>query len=191
MSETTYICVFLGAKEGKSPVYRSNARLLGLELAKQNCTLVYGGARNGLMGVLADAVLDAGGKAIGVMPTSLASELHHDQLTKLHVVESMQDRKALMSELADAFVFFPGGLGTFEELFEVWSAKKIGIHDKPLGFLNINGYYNHLFHFLRTCSEEHFITENQLQQVSIMDNPAELIKHTKEQIQQGVCEAIT
>ncbi len=169
----------MGATEGKNPVYRSNADLLGLEIAKQNCTLIYGGARNGLMGVLADAVLGAGGDVIGIMPASLPSELHHNQLTKLHLVDTMHDRKALMSDLADAFVFFPGGLGTFEEVFEVWNAKKIGLHNKPLGFLNINGYFNGLLSFLRDCSAEHFITEDHLQQVIIMEDPADLIKHMR------------
>jgi uncharacterized protein (TIGR00730 family) len=179
MSKTTNICVFLGAAEGRNPVYRENAHLLGLEIAKQNCTLIYGGARNGLMGVLADAVLQGGSDVIGVMPSSLSSELQHTALTKLHVVNTMHERKALMSDLADAFIFFPGGLGTFEEVFEVWNAKKIGIHNKPLGFLNINGYYNALLSFLKECSTECFINEDHLQQVSIMEHPADLIKHSR------------
>lgn len=182
MSKTTKIGVFLGAAEGRNPVYREYAQLLGLELAKQKCTLVYGGASNGLMGVLADSVLNAGGEVIGVMPLSLPSELQHNQLTKLHVVNTMQERKTLMSDLADAFVFFPGGLGTFEELFEVWNAKKIGQHNKPLGFLNINGYYDSLFGFLNECSSEGFIKPQQLKQVVIMENPAELIQHAREEV---------
>lgn len=180
MSNTMSICVFLGATEGKNPVYRSTAKLLGLELARQNCTLVYGGARNGLMGVLADAVLEAGGHVIGVMPTALPNELHHTGLTELHIVETMQERKALMFQLADAFIGFPGGLGTFEEVFEVWNSKKIGLHDKPLGFLNINGYYSLLFDFLRNCSEERFIAEDHLQQALIMENPLDLVVQLKE-----------
>lgn len=179
MSSTLSICVFLGAKEGKNPAYRSNAKLLGSALAKQNCTLVYGGAHNGLMGVLADAVLEAGGNVIGVMPTTLSSELQHTSLTKLHLVETIQERKALMFELADAFIAFPGGLGTLEEVFEVWNAKKIGLHNKPIGFLNINGYYDLLFNFLGNCSAEHFITDNHLQQVFIMEKPTDLLKHLK------------
>lgn len=182
MKKSINVCVFLGATPGKDPVYCENAHLLGLEIAKQNCTLVYGGARNGLMGVLANAVLSAGGEVIGVMPASLPSEIQHHQLTKLHLVDTMHDRKALMSHLADAFVFFPGGLGTFEEVFEVWNAKKIGLHQKPLGFLNINRYYNVLLSFLKECSTEQFIKEEHLQQVLVMDNPAELIKQTREDV---------
>lgn len=173
MSKKTKVCVFLGAKEGKSPLYRENARLLGLELVKQHCTLIYGGACNGLMGVLADTVLQAGGEVIGVMPATLPNELQHPQLTTLHVVDTMQERKALMADLADAFIVFPGGLGTLEEAFEVWNAKKIGLHNKPLGFLNINGYFNTLISFLKECSAEHFIPANQLQQVKIIENPAD------------------
>jgi uncharacterized protein (TIGR00730 family) len=185
MRNTTNICVFLGVNEGKNPIYRSNAHLLGLEIAKQNCTLIYGGARNGLMGVLADAVLKAGGDVIGVIPTFLPSELKHNQLTELHLVDTMHDRKALMSALADAFVFFPGGLGTFEEVFEVWNAKKIGLHNKPLSFLNINGYYNVLLDFLKHCSTEHFILEDHLKQVLIIESPEDLIKQTRDQIRQN------
>ena len=185
MNDTIHVCVFIGAMEGRSSIYRSNANSLGLELVKQNCTLIYGGARNGLMGVLANAVLEAGGKVIGVMPTSLPNELQHPHLTKLHLVETMQERKALMSDMADAFVFFPGGLGTFEEVFEVWNAKKIGLHNKPLGFLNVNGYYNVLLNFLRDCSDEHFITEEHLQQVLIMERPEDLIKHTRHKVRQN------
>lgn len=186
MNTAMSICVFLGSMEGKSPAYRSIAKLLGLELAKQNCTLVYGGARNGLMGVLADAVLEAGGNVVGVMPTALPSELQHTSLTELHLVETMQARKALMFKLADAFIAFPGGLGTLEEVFEVWNAKKIGLHNKPLGFLNINGYYDLLLNFLRSCSAECFITEAHLQQALIMVNPKDLIRQLKGHYEHGV-----
>lgn len=185
MSSAMSICVFLGAMEGKNPAYRSSAKLLGLELAKQNCTLVYGGARNGLMGVLADAVLEAGGTVVGVMPTALPSELQHTSLTELHLVETMQDRKALMLKLADACIAFPGGLGTFEEVFEVWNAKKIGLHNKPIGFLNINGYYELLLSFLNNCSAERFITEDHLQLALIMENPKDLVTQLKGHYEHG------
>lgn len=179
MSNSFSVCVFLGAMEGTNPAYRSNARLLGFELAKHNCTLVYGGASNGLMGVLADAVLEAGGNVVGVIPSVLSTELQHPNLTELHLVETMHDRKALMLELADACIAFPGGLGTIEEVFEVWNAKKLGIHNKPLGFLNINGYYDLLLKFLNNCSEERFITEEHLELALITDNPNDLIIQLK------------
>lgn len=182
MNRPTAICVFLGAMEGKNPVYRAMAQLLGLALAKQNCTLIYGGACNGLMGVLADTVLEARGNVVGVIPTVLPNELQHPNLTKLHLVETMQHRKALMFELADAFIAFPGGLGTLEEVFEVWNAKKIGLHNKPLGFLNINGYYDTLFNFLSDCSAERFIMENHLQQACMLENPEDLVKQLKESL---------
>jgi uncharacterized protein (TIGR00730 family) len=141
----TMICVFCGAASGRAPTYAATARDLGELLAERGIGLVYGGGNVGLMGEVADAVLDAGGQAIGVIPQQLVDrEIAHAGLTELHVVENLHQRKALMAELADAFLTLPGGIGTMEELFEVWSWGKLGLHSKPCGLLNVDGYFDSL-----------------------------------------------
>jgi uncharacterized protein (TIGR00730 family) len=136
------ICVFCGAKTGVDPIYREAAQTLGRTLAERGLTLVYGGGAVGLMGVVADAALAAGGKVIGIIPQSLQdAEVGHKGLTHLEVVDGMHARKARMSELADAFIALPGGLGTLEELFEVWTWGQLGYHAKPLGLLEVNNFY--------------------------------------------------
>lgn len=143
------LCVFTGSNPGNHPDYEKNAFLLGETLAKHQITLVYGGASVGLMGRVADACLQAGGKVHGVIPRSLEEkELSHKNLTHLDVVESMHERKARMAELSDGFIAMPGGMGTLEEIFEVITWSQLGFHDKPCGFLNVNGYYDHLLQFL-------------------------------------------
>lgn len=139
------IAVFCGSKEGTTPVYREAAERLGKELAKRGLTLVYGGSRVGTMGMLADSVLAHGGQAIGVLPTFLEErEIAHPNLTELILVESMHERKAKMTELADGFIALPGGPGTMEELFEVFTWAQLGLHEKPCGILNVGGYYDAL-----------------------------------------------
>ncbi|WP_114571251.1 LOG family protein [Exiguobacterium flavidum] len=139
------IAVFCGSKEGATPVYREAAERLGKELAKRGLTLVYGGSRVGTMGMLADSVLAHGGQAIGVLPTFLEErEIAHPNLTELILVESMHERKAKMTELADGFIALPGGPGTMEELFEVFTWAQLGLHEKPCGILNVGGYYDAL-----------------------------------------------
>jgi uncharacterized protein (TIGR00730 family) len=143
------ICVFCGSSAGRDPAFAAAARAFGALLAHQRITLVYGGGHVGLMGVLADAVLEAGGRVVGVIPRALWDrEVGHRALTELHVVETMHERKALMASLADAFVALPGGLGTLEEIFEVWTWGQLGIHAKPCGFLDVAGYYAPLLAFL-------------------------------------------
>ena len=143
------LCVFCGSNAGNDPAAANAARELGQLLAASDVTLVYGGGRVGLMGVIADAVLSGGGRAVGVIPRGLFErEVGHRGLTELHVVESMHDRKALMASLSDAFVAMPGGLGTLEEVFEVWTWGQLGIHRKPIGFLDVSGYYAPLMAFL-------------------------------------------
>jgi len=139
------ICVFCGSSTGADAAYADAARTLARRLAAEGIGMVYGGGNVGLMGVLADAALEAGGEIIGVMPRALqAREIAHAGLTELYVVESMHERKARMAELAEGFIALPGGAGTLEELFEQWTWAQLGIHSKPCGFLNVGGYYDDL-----------------------------------------------
>lgn len=154
------ICVFCGSNTGSDPVYAEAARELGTVFAREGIALVYGGGSVGLMGQLADAVLHAGGEAIGVIPHALwAREVGHRGLTDLRIVETMHERKAMMADLADAFIALPGGLGTFEEIFEIWTWAQLGLHAKPLGFLDVNGYYRPLMQFLDRAVRDRFVRE--------------------------------
>jgi uncharacterized protein (TIGR00730 family) len=150
--------VFAGANAGAHEDYRDAAVALGSELARREITLVYGGASVGLMGAIADAVLQGGGEAIGVIPRALMErEIAHLRLSELRVVDSMHARKALMGELSDAFVALPGGLGTLEELFEVATWRQLGLHAKPVGLLNVRGYYDRLDALLDHAVAEGFL----------------------------------
>ncbi|MEK9785075.1 MAG: TIGR00730 family Rossman fold protein [Gammaproteobacteria bacterium] len=154
------ICVFCGSKSGDRPTYQASAIELGQALASRGVGLVYGGASIGLMGAVADAVLDAGGEAIGVIPDSLKDkEIAHPGLSDLRVVSNMHARKALMAELADGFIALPGGIGTLEELFEVWTWSNLEIHRKPCVLLNVDGYYDELLAFLTTMSAAGFLRD--------------------------------
>ena len=152
------VCVYAGSNPGSDPAYADAARGLATELADRGIGLVYGGGKVGLMGVIADTVLEAGGEAIGVMPQALvAREIAHPRLTELKVVGSMHERKAQMAELSDAFVALPGGIGTLEELIEVYTWSQLGIHDKACGVLNVRGYYDGLAAFLDHAVRERFL----------------------------------
>lgn len=152
------ICVYCGSSPGKSPAYALAAKSLARELCKRNLGLVYGGAAVGVMGTLADAVLEHSGEAIGVIPKSLAiKEVAHAGLSELHVVSSMHERKAMMAELADGFIALPGGWGTLEEVFEMLTWAQLGFHDKPCGLLNTEGYYDSLLDFLEHAFEQQFV----------------------------------
>jgi uncharacterized protein (TIGR00730 family) len=152
------ICVFCGSSIGNRPAYAAAAVALGGLLAKKKIGLVYGGGNVGLMGVIADAVLDAGGEVIGVIPHALAErEIEHRRLTQLHVVDSMHIRKAMMADLADAFIAMPGGVGTFEEFFEAVTWTQLGLHRKPCGLLNVAGFYTPLAAFIDQAVSEGFI----------------------------------
>jgi uncharacterized protein (TIGR00730 family) len=154
------ICVFLGSSVGLRPEYADAARQLGRELVRRSLGLVYGGANLGLMAILADSVLAEGGEVIGVIPQMLVEkEIAHQGLTELHVVDSMHERKALMADLADGFIALPGGLGTFEEFFEVWTWGQLGLHAKPCGLLDVCGYFHHLIQFLDHAVEERFLRQ--------------------------------
>jgi len=152
------ICVFCGSSLGSRPIYQEAASQLGETLAKRNLQLVYGGGNVGLMGVVADAVLNAGGEVIGVIPEFLAQkELAHPNLTQLHVVNSMHDRKAMMAEFADGFIALPGGFGTFEEFCEILTWAQLGLHQKPQGLLNVAGYYQPLLQLFDRAVDEQFL----------------------------------
>ena len=154
------ICVYCGSSPGKNPAYLHAARSLATSLCNRGIGLVYGGAAIGVMGAVADAVLEAGGEAIGVIPKSLAvKEVAHDGLSELHVVASMHERKAMMAELADGFIALPGGWGTLEEIFEILTWAQLGFHHKPCGLLNVEGYYNGLIGFLENTFEQQFVND--------------------------------
>ena len=166
------IAVFCGSRNGASKAYTLGAITLGKELAKRNITLVYGGSSIGLMGTIADTVLQEGGKVIGVMPRMLADrELAHKHLTELHIVETMHERKAKMAELSEAFVAMPGGAGTLEEFFEVFTWAQIGIHQKPLGLYNVNQYYEPLRSLLYHMADEQFMSEEH-KSLAVIENDA-------------------
>jgi uncharacterized protein (TIGR00730 family) len=157
------ICVYCGSSPGASEIYASGARDLARVLVEHQISLVYGGGSIGLMGILADEVLRLGGHVIGVIPQALMDkELGHTQLSKLHIVQNMHQRKALMSELSDGFIALPGGIGTLEELFEMFTWLQLGIHNKPLGILNINGFYDQLIEFLKHLVKTKFLAFEQL-----------------------------
>jgi uncharacterized protein (TIGR00730 family) len=154
------ICVYCGSSTGKDPAFAQAAVTLAQEMCKRDIGLVYGGAAVGIMGTVADAVLEAGGKAIGVIPKSLAiKEVAHESLAELHVVASMHERKAMMADLADGFIALPGGWGTLEEIFEILTWAQLGFHDKPCGLLNTAGYYDGLIGFLDNSFEQEFVNE--------------------------------
>ena len=170
------LCVYCGSSSGSVPAYTAAARELGQLLAAQQIELIYGGGRVGLMGVLADAVLDAGGRVQGVIPQSLADrEVAHLGLTRLHVVDSMHQRKALMAELADGFLALPGGLGTFEELFEIWTWAQLGMHAKPIGLLNVAGYFDRLLQFLDHAVEQQLLKPVHREMLIVSSDPNEML----------------
>jgi len=170
------VCVYCGSSAGAETVFAEAARELGSLLAERGLGLVYGGARVGLMGALADATLAAGGSVVGVIPASLQSrELAHGGLTELVVVDSMHERKAIMAERADAFLALPGGLGTLEELFEVLTWAQLGIHAKPCGVLDVAGYWGPLLDFLDRAVDRGFLTRLSRDLLMVDDDAAKLL----------------
>ncbi|AYN18225.1 TIGR00730 family Rossman fold protein [Pseudomonas monteilii] len=170
------VCVFCGASIGANPAYREAAVALGQAIARRGLTLVYGGGAVGLMGVVADAAMAAGGEVVGIIPQSLLdAEVGHKGLTRLEVVDGMHARKARMAELSDAFIALPGGLGTLEELFEVWTWGQLGYHAKPLGLLDVNGFYDKLGGFLDHIVEEGFVRQQHRAMLLLAQQPDELL----------------
>ncbi len=177
MHEIERICVFAGSSPGGRPEYVTAARALGRALADQRIGLVYGGAGVGLMGAVADAVLDRGGSVVGVMPRALVErEVAHSGLTELRVVGSMHERKAEMADLADAFVALPGGLGTLEEMFEVLTWAQLGHHAKPCGLLNVAGYYDRMLSMMDHAAEERFVAPEHRAMLLVDAEPGPLIE---------------
>ena len=176
----TSICVYCGSSPGLRASYAEAAEDFGRLLAEEGITLVYGGGNVGLMGVLADSVLRSGGKVIGVIPENLMErEVGHDGLTVLHRVESMHERKLKMAELADAFVALPGGVGTIEEIFEVFTWSQLGLHAKPCAFLDVDGYYATLFAFLDHMAGQRFIREEHLASLFRANDPQVLLRQLR------------
>lgn len=177
MGELRRLCVFCGSSAGHAPEYRAAAVALGDHLVAEGVELVYGGGAVGLMGVIADTVMEADGAVIGVLPEGLFSkEVGHDEITQLIEVPSMHERKALMYELSDGFIALPGGIGTLEELAETLTWGQIGLHAKPIGLLDVNGYFASLTAFLHHSVAEGFMKEKNLDLFTVADTPAELTR---------------
>lgn len=170
------ICVFTGSSEGARPAYAAAAAALGRTLVSRGFDLVYGGARVGLMGVVADAVIRSGGSVIGVIPEALVTrEVAHTDLPDLRIVSSMHQRKALMSDLSDGFIAMPGGWGTLEEIFEVLTWAQLGLHRKPCGLLNVEGYFDPLLSFLAHAVGERFVRPQHDRLLTVSASPGELL----------------
>ena len=171
------IVVFCGSSIGAEPSYKEGAVQLGKELARQNLTLVYGGSSVGIMGVVADTVLAEGGKVIGVLPKMLEErEIAHPHLTELIVVDSMHARKTKMAELADGFIALPGGPGTMEEFFEIFTWAQLGLHQKPCGILNVDHYYDLLISFFQHMNEQQFLHDQYMPMFLTDTDPSALLK---------------
>ena len=170
------ICVFCGSASGRGSGYASAAAELGRLLAERGITLVYSGASVGTMGILADATIAAGGEVIGVIPGDLVDrELAHQSLTELRVVGSMHERKALMAELSDGFLALPGGTGTLDELFEIWTWAQIGLHDKPIGLVDTAGFYQPLLRMVDHLAAEGFLKTDYRTLIQVSSDPATLL----------------
>ena len=171
------ICVYCGSRPGRFAAYAETARAVGQWIGAQGGQLVYGGGRAGLMGEVANATLAAGGRVVGVIPRALVEREHaHRGCTELHVVENMHERKRLMAERADAFLALPGGIGTFEELFETWTWRQLGYHNKPIGVLNQDGYYDHLLTFMHHSVDEGFMDGHQWDLIATSAEAEALLK---------------
>jgi uncharacterized protein (TIGR00730 family) len=171
------VCVYCGSRPGTDPGFSETARQVGQWIGQHGGQLVYGGGRNGLMGIVADATLAAGGRVIGVIPKALVEkEWAHTGCTKLHIVDTMHERKRIMAEHADAFLSLPGGIGTLEEFFEVWTWRQLGYHAKPVGLLNLNAYYDHLLAFLATSVTSGFMNDWQMELIHVGTEPETLLQ---------------
>ena len=177
----TSVCVFCGSRPGDDPAFLTAASELGAEIATRGLTLVYGGARVGLMGAVANAALAVGGKVIGAIPKTLvAKEIVHDALPELYLTETMHERKNRMMELSDAFVCLPGGFGTYDELFETITLAQIGIHEKPTALLNVKGYYDPLVHLLQHTIAHDFAAPEHHGLVLVDDDPKRLLDKVRD-----------
>lgn len=171
------VCVYCGSRPGADPGFAETARQVGQWIGQHGGQLVYGGGHNGLMGIVADATLAAGGRVIGVIPKALVErEWAHTGCTELHIVDTMHERKRIMAEHADAFLSLPGGIGTLEEFFEVWTWRQLGYHAKPVGLLNLNGYYDHLLAFLATSVTSGLMNDWQMELIHVGREPVALLQ---------------
>jgi len=174
------ICVYCGSNVGNNPIYKETAVLLGQALAEHQIGLVFGGSHVGLMGAVADGVLQHGGEVIGVIPQALADkDLAHKNLTEIHVVNSMHERKALMAELSDGYIVLPGGIGSLDEFFEIWTWAQLGIHEKPCGILNVNTYYDRLLSFIDHVASQQFLHHDHRHMIIVEQNPHDLLQRFK------------
>lgn len=171
------LCVYCGSRSGTDPACAELAHAVGHWIGSHGGQLVYGGGRNGLMGIVADSTRNAGGRVVGIIPTALVErEWAHQGCDELHVVDTMHERKRMMMDRADAFLALPGGIGTLEELFEVWTWRQLGYHDKPVGILNANGYYEGMLQFMQNVVHEGFMGEWQMDLVRVGDQVAPLLR---------------
>ena len=177
MTPAFSICVYCGSRNGVAEPFVRVARQVGQWIGEHGGQLVYGGGNNGLMGEVADATLAAGGRVVGIIPQALVDkEWAKRDCTELHIVHSMHDRKRMMAERADAFLALPGGIGTFEELFEVWTWRQLGYHDKPVGLLDVDGYYQPLVEFLRSSVRHGFMNDWQMDLLHIGSDGTALLQ---------------
>ena len=176
MTRAFSLCVYCGSRKGGAPEFAAAAATVGRWIGVHGGQLVYGGGNNGLMGVMADATLTAGGRVVGIIPRALVEkEWAKLDCTELHVVDNMHDRKRMMAERADAFLALPGGIGTFEELFEAWTWRQLGYHDKPLGLFNMGGYYEPLLAFLQSSVQHGFMSDWQMELLRVGSDLATLL----------------
>ena len=170
------ICVFCGSSEGSEPLYAEQAKRLGESIARRGIDLVYGGGNAGLMGAVSSSHIEAGGHAIGVIPEALKDMVPHRDDVELHVLPDMHQRKAKMYEMSDYFIALPGGIGTFEELFEVLTWNQLGYFSKPVGLLNVGGFYDELLLFLKGAVSKGFLKQMHMDQLSVFEHPDHLIE---------------
>lgn len=170
------VCVYCGSRQGVDAAFEAAARDVGAEIGRRGWQLVYGGGNVGLMGAVADAVLAHGGRVVGVIPRKLIErEVGHRNLHELHVVQTMHERKMMMAQRAHAFLALPGGIGTFEELFEAWTWRQLGYHDLPVGVLNVAGFYDRLIAFIEHTVQQGFLSEPQAQVLQVGQNVVEML----------------
>ena len=174
--QTFSLCVYCGSRPGHDAAHAEVARQTGLLIGQRGWQLVYGGGKAGLMGIVANAVLEAGGRVVGVIPRKLMDrEVGHEALSEMHIVDTMHQRKQMMAERAHAFLALPGGIGTLEELFEVWTWRQIGYHDQPIGLLNVNGFYGGLLSFLEHTVQSGFLDRTQMDGLHVDTSPDPLL----------------
>jgi uncharacterized protein (TIGR00730 family) len=179
MAKPTFsLCVYCGSRSGEQPAFAYAAGEVGRWIGSHGGQLVYGGGKNGLMGIVAHATQEAGGTVVGIIPKGMVErEWANPDCTELHVVDTMHERKAMMALRSDAFIALPGGIGTFEEFFEIWTLKQLGYLDKPVGLLNLNGYYDKLTEFLQTSVSEGFVGDWQMDMVQVESEAESLCAH--------------